>query len=412
MRMTSLTTVHCLPRNAMRARLPLACLTFLTLTVALAAGSVRAQAPDRIRLGVIVGASGPFNVPAAEQKRGVEIAIDHLGGKLGGIPFEVVAGDSRGNPGATVQEISRLIEKDRVDIITGLTASNEIVAAIKPISDAKVFFFGMNGGPASIAGEGCSPWYFNASFQNAQITSGIGGFMSQRGVKKLYVIGMDYEAGHEHTEAARKGFAGELVGQTYTPLTQLDFAADIARIRASGADAVFAFYPGGPGITFVRQWAQAGMAGKVALYSNIALSEPTVFQAQGKAALGTIVTGNYSAEIDNPRNRRFVQDFRAKFGRDPASFAGLAYDTLMLIDAAVREARGNIRDAAVFRAATERVAFESIRGPFRFNTNHQPIQNNYVFEVDQRADASLYLKRVGVAAQNAPDEFASKCSMK
>jgi len=379
---------------------------------ALAAAAARAQAPATIKLGFIVALSGPLNVVGNEQKRGFEVALDQLGGKLGGIPFEVVPGDSKTNPGATVQELSRLIEKEHVDLLTGLTASNELVAAIKPISDAKIFFVGMNGGPAVLAGEQCSPYYFNASFQNAQLTEGMGPYMAQKGVRKLWLIGLDYEAGHEHTNAARKGYTGEVVNHTFTPLTQLDFAGDIAKIRASGADGVFAFYPGAPGIAFVRQWAQAGLSDKIPLFSNVALSEPTVFQAQGKTALGIIVSANYFAAIDNPRNRKFVQDFRAKFGRDPASYAGMAYDAMMLIDAAVREVKGNIRDQTAFRAALKRADFESVRGPFKFNRNQQPIQNTYVTVVDQRPDGSLYLKQTGVIARDAQDDFVDKCPMK
>jgi branched-chain amino acid transport system substrate-binding protein len=405
-------TIATLATLATRATLAaLTVLATLAATLALQAPA-QAQTPASIKLGLIIGQSGPFSVAGAEQKRGFDIAMAHLGGKLGGIPVEVVQADSKGNPGATVQELSRLIERDHVNLVTGLTASNEIIAAIKPITDAKVIFVGMNGGPAQIAGAGCSPYYFNASFQNAQITNGIGAYMSQHGVHRLYLIGMDYEAGHEHTDAARKGFTGELVAQSYTPLNQLDFAADIAKIRASGADGVFAFYPGGPGIAFVRQWAQAGLSGKIPLYSNIALSEPTVFQAQGKSALGIVVSGNYASILDNPQNARFVQDFRSKFGRDPASFAGLAYDTMMLIDAAVREAGPRVQDPAALRAALKHAQFQSIRGPFRFNTNQQPIQNNYVFEVAARPDGSLYLKQVGTAAENAADEYASQCNMK
>lgn len=375
-------------------------------------GSTVALAQAKIKLGFIVAASGPLNVVGAEQKRGLDVALDHLGGKLGGVPFEVVYGDSKTNPGATVQELSKLIEKDRVDILTGLTASNEIVAAIKPISDAKIFFIGMNGGPAQFAGELCNPYYFNASFQNAQLTTGMGSFMTAQGVKKLYTLGMDYEAGHEHIAAALTGFKGQMAGQAFTPLAQVDFAADIAKIRASGADGVFAFYPGGPGIAFVRQWAQAGLAGKVPLYSNIALSEPTVFQAQGKTAIGIQMSAVYFAALDNPANKKFVADFRAKFKRDPASYAGLAYDTIMLIDAAVRDAKGEIKNQDAFRAALKRANFQSVRGPFKFNRNHQPIHNTYVTQVDSRPDGSLYLKQIGVAAENAQDEFVGKCPMK
>ncbi len=382
----------------------------LATALAVFAGSIHAQ--EKIRLGWIAGVSGPLNLVGAEQRRGLDVALEHLGNRLGGIPIELITGDSKANPAATVQDLSRLIEKDRVDVITGLTASNEVLAAIKPITDAKIFFIGANGGPAQAAGEGCSPYYFNASFQNEQITEGIGAYMTQKGVKKLYLLGMDYEAGHEHSNAARKGYKGEVVAHVFTPLAQVDFASDIAKIRASGADAVWAFYPGGPGIAFTRQWAQAGLQGKVPLYSNIALSEPLVFGAQGKTALGITVTGNYFAALDNPENKRFVETFRAKFNRDPASFAGLQYDAMMLLDAAVREVKGNLKNHDAFRAALKKANFKSIRGPFRFNTNHQPIQNSYVGVVEARPDGSLYIKPLGTIAENSRDAFAAKCPMK
>ena len=384
--------------------------TIIAALLVTLAGSAVAQ--EKIKLGWIGALSGPLNLVGAEQKRGFDLAMEHLGNKLGGLPVEVVTADSKSNPGATVQELSRLIEKERVDLITGLTASNEIVAAIKPITDAKVFFIGANGGPQQVAGEGCSPYYFNASFQNEQITEGIGAWMTKQGVKKLYLMAMDYEAGHEHSNAARKGYNGEVAAHVFTPLAQVDFASDIAKIRASGADAVWAFYPGGPGIAFTRQWAQAGMQGKMPLFSNTGLSEPLVFAAQGKTALGITITGNYFAALDNPENKKFVEAFNARHKRDPASFSGLAYDAVMLIDAAVREVKGNLKDQDAFRAALRKASFKSIRGPFRFNTNHQPIQNSYVGVVEARPDGSMYIKPIATLAENARDAYAAKCPMK
>jgi len=374
------------------------------------ANQVLAQA--KLKIGFISAQSGPLNVLGLEQKRGFEIAMDHLGGKFGQTPVEVVVADSKGNPSATVQEISRLIDKEKVDLIVGLSASNELVAGVKPITDAKIFFIGMNGGVAINAGEQCNPYYFNASFQNAQLTTGMGAFMTKQGVKKLYLIGADFEAGYEHTDAAKTGFKGEIVAQQFTPLTQLDFAADIAKIRASGADGVFAFYPGGLGIAFMRQWAQAGLVGKIPVFSNIALTEPTAFQAQGKSVLGTYVSAVYFAGIDNPANKRFVQDFKAKFGRDPASYAGLAYDAMMLVDSAVKEVKGNVKDQAAFRAALKKANFQSVRGSFAFSSNNHPIQNTYLTVVDERSDGSLYLKATAVIAEKAADSFVGKCPLK
>jgi branched-chain amino acid transport system substrate-binding protein len=370
------------------------------------------QAQEKLKLGFIVALSGALGLPGAEQRRGFEVALEHLGNRIGGQPVEVFTGDSKTNPQATVQELSRLLEKDRVDVLIGLTGSNEILAALKPVTDAKVFFIGANGGPAQAAGEGCTQYYFNASFQNEQLTEGIGAYMSKQGVKKLYLLGMDYEAGHEHSNAARKGYGGEIAAHVFTPINQVDFAADIAKIRASGADGVWAFYPGGPGIAFTRQWAQAGLQGKIPLFSNVALSEPLVFQAQGKTALGIYVTGVYFADIDNPENRRFVETFRKKFNRDPASYAAMAYDATMLLDSAVREVKGNLKDQEAFRAALKKANFKAVRGPFKFNHNQQPIQNTYAGVVDTRKDGSMYIRRTGVIQEMRPDNFASKCAMK
>jgi branched-chain amino acid transport system substrate-binding protein len=378
----------------------------------LAAGGPLAQAQEKIKLGWIAAQSGALSLPGAEQKRGLEIALEHLGNKLGGVPVELFSADSKTTAGATVQELSRLIEKDKVDLLTGLTGSNEILAALKPITDAKIFFVGANGGPAEAAGASCTPYYFNASFQNEQITEGIGEFMAQRGVKKLYLTGMDYEAGHEHTNAARKGYKGEIVAHVFTPINQVDFAADIAKIRASGADGVFAFYPGGPGIAFTRQWAQAGLTGKIPLFSNVGLTEPLVFAAQGKTALGIVITGVYIAALENPENKRFVSSFRAKFNRDPASYAAMQYDAIMLLDSAVREVKGNVRNQDAFRAALKKANFKSVRGPFRFNNNQMPIQNTYAAVVEERPDGSMYLKPLGTIKENARDAFAAKCPMK
>jgi branched-chain amino acid transport system substrate-binding protein len=386
----------------------------LLVGLALAASGqlVHAQAQDKIKLGFIAAMSGPLALPGAEQRRGLDVALEQLGNKLGGIPIELITADSKTNAGATVQELSRLLEKERVDVLTGLSGSNELLAAAKPITDAKTFLIGTNGGPAQLAGEQCTPYYFNAAFQNAQLTEGVGAYMSQKGVKKLYIVGLDYEAGHEHTNAARKGYKGQIVSHVFTPIAQVDFAADIAKIRASGADGVFAFYAGSSGIAFTRQWAQAGLTGKIPLYSNVGLSEPLVFAAQGKTALGIIITGVYLASLDNPENKRFVEAFRKKFNRDPASYAAQQYDAMMLLDSAVREVKGNLKDKDAFRAALKKANFKSVRGPFRFNTNQMPIQNTYAAVVDQRPDGSLYLKTQGVINENMRDEFASKCAMK
>jgi branched-chain amino acid transport system substrate-binding protein len=386
-------------------------ISFLAAFV-LATSLSTAWAQTKMKIGFIAARSGALNLVGAEQQRGFELALETLGNKVGGLPVEVVTADSRTNASATVQELSRLIEKERVDVLTGLSASNELLAAAKPITDAKVFLLGTNGGPAQLAGEGCTPYYFNVNFQSTQLTDGIGGYMTGQGIKKLYIMAMDYEGGHEMAAAARKGYKGEVVAQVFTPMAQVDFAADLAKIRASGADGVFVFYPGGASIALVRQWAQAGLQGKIPLFSNVGLSDPLMFPAQGKAALGHIITSVYQSSLDNPENKKFVELFRAKYNRDPSLYAAMQYDAIMLLDAATKEVKGNINDKEALRQALKRANFKSVRGPFKFNTNQMPIQHTYVASVDQRQDGSLYLKTLGIVNENGHDDFASKCPLR
>ncbi len=382
---------------------------WLGLVASLLAGPAPAAEP--LRLGFVAAQSGPLGVIGSEQKRGLDLALEHLGNQLGGRPVEVVNADSKGNPGAAVQEAAKLIEKDKVPIITGGTGSNEVMAMVKPIVGAGVIFLGSNGGPSPLAGRDCSENYFSLAFQNDQWSEGMGAYMTRQGVKTLYLIGMDYQAGWDHIGGARRFFKGDVAAQVFTPQAQLDFSAEMAQIRAAAPDAVFAFYPGGAAVSFVKQYAQAGLNRKIPLYSNVGLSDPLFFQAQVPAALGITVTGQYSSELDNPANKRFVADYRAKYGRDPATYAAQQYDAVMLLDSALKQTGGRTDDLAALRGALRKADFHSVRGGFRFNHNHMPIQTIYSMKVERRASGELFLNPVAVAAADAVDSFHGECPM-
>lgn len=366
-----------------------------------------------LRLGFIAAQSGPLGVIGAEQKRGLDIALKHLDNKIGGLKVELFNADSKGNPGAAVQEASKLVEKDKVQIITGGTASNELMAIVKPITAAGVFFVGSNGGPSPLAGKQCEPNYFNLSFQNDQWSEGMGAYMKRKGLKKPFFIGMDYQAGWDHVAGARRGYGKDspVAGQKFTPQAQLDFSADFAQIRAAAPDGVFAFYAGGAAVAFVKQYAQSGLAKDIPLYSNVGISDPLYFKAQGDAALGLLVSGHYSTEIDAGRNKQFVADYRASHGRDPATYAAQQYDAVMLLDAAIKSLKGKIDDKDALRAALKKADFASVRGPFRFNNNHMPVHNIYIQQVAKRADGELYLKKID-AVENVQDPYHTECPLK
>ena len=240
----------------------------------------------------------------------------------------------------------------------------------------------------------------------------MGAYMKRKGVKKPFFIGMDYQAGWDHIAGARRGYGKDntIAGEKFTPQDQFDFSAEFAGIRATAPDAVFAFYPGGAAVAFVKQYAQSGLNRDSQPYSNLGLSDPILFKGQGDSALGVLVSGHYSTEVESGRNKEFVADFRKTYGRDPATYAGQQYDAIMLLDAAIKSIKGKIDDKDALRAALKKADFASTRGPFRFNNNHMPVQNIYIQQVTKRADGEMYLKKIDTV-ESGQDPYSKDCPM-
>jgi branched-chain amino acid transport system substrate-binding protein len=380
-----------------------------TMLMALCAG---APAADQIKLGLITPLSGPISPAGTETKRGVDLALEELGNKLGGLPVKYTAVDDKTNPAEAVQGASKLIDDAKVDFVTGFSASNTMIPIWKTFNDAGIFTVGALAGPLQFAGKECTPNGFVASFSNDDWPAAVGKYMSDKGIKSAFFIGADYQAGYEHVSAAMKYFKGKAMGPAYTPLTQLDFAPEIARIRAEKPDAVFAFLVGAGGIAFVKQYAQAGLQNQIPLYSEDPVANPLTFPAQGDAAVGVIMGTNWTADLDNPANKKFVSSFTAKYNRLPATFAALGYDAVKLIDSAVKEVGGKIENKDAVRAALRKANFESVRGSFKFNNNHYPIQNLYIMEVKKDEKGALKAVLKDIAIKDWQDPYHQECPMK
>jgi branched-chain amino acid transport system substrate-binding protein len=388
-------------RTARSALLAAACLS--TLAVA------PSPAQEPIKLGFLTTLSGPQGVIGQEQKRGLELAIEHLGGKIADRGVQIIEGDDKFNAGEAVQQATKLVERDRVRLITGLAASNTLMAVAKPLLARGVMLISANAGPSPLAGAGCHQNLFVTSFQNDQWSTGIGAYLNDKGYKRVYFIGMDYQAGWDHTKAVIRNFKGEVAKEAYTPIDQLDFSAELSQLRAAKPDAVYAFYVGGAAVAFLKQYAQAGLK-DVPLVTATAMSDPTLYQAQGDAALGIEVASHWSEHLDNAANKRFVEAYRAKYGRAPTHYAASQYDTIMLLDAAIRAAGGSV-DPAKLRASLREAKFASVRGSFRFNTNQFPVQSIYMEEVVKGPDGGLGTKFIGPVAKDVADPYAKDCAL-
>jgi branched-chain amino acid transport system substrate-binding protein len=383
----------------------------LAPTMLLALGAT-AQAADQVKLGFMTALSGPISPAGNEAKRGADLALEELGNKLGGLPVKYTVVDDKTNPAEAVQGASKLIDEAKVDFVTGFSGSNTMIPVWKTFSDAGVFAIGALAGPLQFAGKECVPNGFVASFSNDDWPAAIGKYMSEKGVKSAFFLGADYQAGYEHVGAAMRYFKGKAIGPVYTPLTQLDFAPEIARIRAEKPDAVFAFLVGAGGVAFVKQYAQAGLKGQIPLYSEDPVANPLTFPAQGDAAVGIIMSTNWTADLDNAANKKFVSSFVAKYNREPATFAALAYDSVKLIDAAVRDVGGKIENKDAVRAALQKANFQSVRGPFKFNNNHYPIQNLYVMEAKKDDKGVIKAVLKDTAERDWQDPYHQECPMK
>jgi branched-chain amino acid transport system substrate-binding protein len=385
----------------------------MVLAGAMMAGVVtQTQAAEPVKLGFMAGLSGVFAIVGTEMQRGLDLALAELGGKLGGVPVTVYAVDDKTSPPEGVQLASKLMDQDKIDLLTGMMASNVVIAVEKSFTDAGVIVVSALAGPQQFAGKECNPNAFFTSFENEDWDAALGRYMTDKGIKSAYFMGADYQAGWEKLAGAIRAYKGKAIGPFFTPLNQLDFSAELAQIRAAKPEAVFVFYPGALGIAFLKQYAQAGLQGEIPVYSEDTMASELSFPAEGDAALGVIQSSSWSAELDNPANRKFVAGFVAKYGRKPSVFAALQYDAVKLIDSAVAAVHGNVADKDGLRAALRRADFQSVRGPFRFNNNQFPIQNTYITKVVKGADGALRLALTGTAVTDGQDNYHQECPMK
>lgn len=384
--------------------------TLAALALFAMAGSA-AFASDPIKIGAITTLSGPGGYLGQDIRDGFKLAIDREGGKLGGAPVELVIEDDGLNPGNARQIADRLLNDGHVKLFTGVVFSNVAVAAIPEILDAGAFYVSPNAGPSNFAGKDCNPNYFVASWQNDSLHESAGQLAANLGYKKAFVLAPNYQAGKDAITGFKRYFKGEIVGEAYTKLDQTDFAPEMAQIRAANPDVVFQFHPGGLGITFLRQYEQAGLMKTIPMVVAEPSMDAVILKTLGDAALGLNVASHWNTDFDNPANEAFVEAFRKAYGREPTYYASQGYDTALLIASALRATGGDLSNADAFRAALGKADFQSVRGRFRFGPNQHPIQDWYALKVVKGDDGKPALKTYGKIFDDHADVYASQCKM-
>ncbi len=384
--------------------------TKLLAGAALAAATIcgAVQAAEPVKIGMITTLSGGGSSLGVDVRDGFMLAVEQEGGTLGGQAVEVLIEDDARKPEKAKSIATRFQKSDRVDIMTGIIWSNLAMAVVPQVTRAGVFYVSPNAGPSALAGKGCHENYFNVAWQNDNLHEAMGEYMKAEGFKKPFILAPNYPAGKDSLTGFKRFYQGAPLAEVYTKLGQKDYAAEIAQIRASGADSVFFFLPGGMGIAFLKQYGQSGVG--LPVFGPAFSFDQGILQAVGDAALGVINTSQWNKDLDNAANKQFVAAFQTKYGRLPSLYASQGYDAARLIASALEAVGGEVSKADDFREALKAADFESVRGDFAFGANHHPIQDIYVRKVVREAPV-LTNQTLGVALKDHRDAYAADCKL-
>ena len=370
-----------------------------------------------VKIGFVTTLTTGAAVIGQDMKDAVNLAVDQLGGKMGGLDVEVIFADDGFKPETGKQVTDKLVKSDDVDFVAGYIWSHVLLASQKSVLNAKKFLISANAGPSQLAGKLCNPDFFSTSWQNDQTPMAMGEVLNQQNIANLYVMAPNYAAGKNMVAGVERTFKGKIVGKDMTKWgkdAQLDFSAELAKAAASNADGLFVFYPGKAGGAFMKQYEQSGLAERLPLYTVFtvdSISLPKLQQAKMKAVLGSLNTMFWSPDLDNPQNRRFVSAFKEKYDRYPSFYAAQSYDSIFLINSAVEAVEGDLDNRDGMRSAMEQANFPSVRGDFQYGPNHFPRQNFYLRKVVEDSSGNWTNKIVGTVMENHQDTYASECSL-
>lgn len=372
-----------------------------------AMGALDAQA--QVKIGMVTTLSGPAGYLGQDIRDAFMLAVEREGGKLGGVPVQVLIEDDGLKPGQGKQIVDRFLKTERIKIVTGVVFSNVAVSIVPDVVDAGALYLSPNAGPSNLAGKECHKNYFVYSWQNDALHESAGELANKLGFKNAFALAANYQAGKDAVAGFKRLFKGNIVEEVYTKMDQTDFAAEMARIRAAKPDVVYQFHPGGVGIAFLKQYHQAGLMGTIPMVGAEPTLDIATLQAVGEIALGLNIGAKWNADFDNAESKDFVAAFQKRYNRTPSVYAGQGWDTAQALAAALKVVGND--DVTKVAAELRKADFKSIRGPFKFGPNQHPVQDWYHVQPVKNADGSFSLKTASKILTDHGDAFAKDCKL-
>jgi branched-chain amino acid transport system substrate-binding protein len=365
-----------------------------------------------VKIGFISTLSGPNASIGLDIRDAFQLAIKLNGGKLGGLPAEVLVGDDGLKPEQAKSLAERYVRLEKVDFMTGTVFSNIVLAIAPDILSQKIFYIAPNAGPAPYSGAQCNPFFFVSSWPSEAYSEAAGQYITSKGIKNVLFLAPNYQGGKDAATGFKRYYKGKLVDEMYTKLGQLDYAAELSQIRAAKPEALYVFLPGGMGVNFIKQFVAAGMSKDIQLVVPLWGSDQDIIRAVGDPMLGLFSIGHWSLDLDNAQNKKFVAEFQKAYNRLPTGYAASGYDTALLMDAAIRKVKGRIENKEALRAAIKAAEFKSVRGDFRFGPNQFPVQDYYLQLVGKSSEGRIVHKTIGTVLQDRGDAYVQDCKMK
>ncbi len=369
-------------------------------------------ANERVKIGFMSTLSGPGSGMGVDIRDGFQLALKHNDNKAAGLPIVLLIDDDAQSPDTAKQITERFLKRDRVDFMSGIIFSNIMLAVGPAIFENQTYYISANSGPSQFAGAQCNPFFFNTTWQGDALHEAMGQYLSDKKIANVYLVAPNYPGGKDALSGFKRFYKGKLANEHYVKLGQLDFAAELAQIRAAKPDAVYFFLPGGMGVNFIKQYGASGLNKSIPLFTSGFSADEDTIKAVGNLMIGMTNSTHWAADLDNPQNVRFVADFQREFGRFPSLYAAQGYDAAQAIVAAVRDVNGKLEDKAALGRALRAAHFKSVRGAFRYNTNQYPIQNYYLRVVEKNAQGQIRNRLAGTILSNHADAYVAACSMK
>lgn len=384
-------------------------LTTLACGLSVLASSALAQ--EKLRIGFLTTQTGPLSGLAEDMQDGFKLGLKHANNKLGGLETEVVYGDDQQNPDTGKQVFDKMAKKDRVHFVTGLLFTNVMNAIAPMAAREKILFVNANNGPAALAGEQCNPYYFNLAWQGETPAEAMGKYATDKGLKKVFMLAPNFPAGQDHVKGFKRFYKDALAGETFIKLGQLDYSVEIAQIRAAKPDAVYIYLFGGMAVNFIKQYQQAGLSKDVPLIGPGFGFDDDTIRGVGDALVGSMNAWNWSRDLDNAANKKFVADFQRDFKRPASLYAAQGYDAAMAIDASVSAAKGKVNDKEALQKGMKDASFKSVRGDFKFGPNQSPIQTFYLRQIIKDDKGNIVNKIISPLLVNHADAYVAQCKM-